>query len=116
MTTVDVRALAQTIWDELGPGYSERVYHNCMEVLLRKHGIPYESERIVPICFEGHTVGNLRADIIVNSELVLEFKAVAKLTDAADTQACQYLRLLGLTKAYVINFGKELEVKNITLL
>ena len=114
--TLDVKELAQTIWDELGQGYSERVYHNCMEVLLRKNGTPYESERIIPICFEGHTVGNLRADIIVNSELVLEFKAVAKLTDAAETQACQYLRLLGLTKACVINFGKELEVKNVTLL
>jgi GxxExxY protein len=114
--TLDVKGLAQTIWDELGPGYSERVYHNCMEVLLRKNGIPYESERIIPICFEGHTVGNLRADIIVNSELVLEFKAVAKLTDAAETQACQYLKLLGLNRACLINFGKELEVKNVTLL
>lgn len=112
---MDIRALAQTIWNELGPGYSERVYHNCMEVLLRKEGIPYESERIIPICFEGHTVGNLRADIIVNSELVLEFKAVAKLTDAAETQASQYLKLLGLNRACLINFGKELEVKMVTL-
>ncbi|AUT19073.1 hypothetical protein DSLPV1_102 [Dishui lake phycodnavirus 1] len=112
--TLDVKQLAQTIWDTLGPGYSERVYHNCMEVLLRKNGIPYESERIIPICFEGHTVGNLRADIIVNSELVLEFKAVAKLTDAAETQACQYLKLLGLNRACLINFGKDLEVKMVT--
>jgi GxxExxY protein len=53
----------------LGPGYSERVYHNAMEVVLRKNGVPYETERIVPIVFEGHTIGNLRADIIINKKL-----------------------------------------------
>jgi len=33
---VDVEALAKKIYSQLGAGYSERVYHNAMEVLLRK--------------------------------------------------------------------------------
>jgi len=44
----EVFALAEEVYT-LGPGYSERVYHNGMEVLLRKAGIPYETERIVTI-------------------------------------------------------------------
>jgi len=32
------------VYKILGPGYSGRVYHNAMEVVLRKNGVPYETE------------------------------------------------------------------------
>jgi GxxExxY protein len=75
-----------------------------MEVLLRKAGIPYETERIVPITFQGHVIGNLRADIIINNEIVLEFKTIKTLNDQVEMQARNYLSLTGLKKAYLINF------------
>ena len=110
----DVAEWARTVYDALGPGYSECVYHKAMEVLLRKQGVQYESERIVPIVFEGHTIGNLRSDIIVDGEVVLEFKSVRVLTDAAALQTHNYLRLTGLSLGYLINFGhQKLEVVKI---
>ena len=111
---LDIHALAREVYT-LGGGYSERVYHNAMEVLLRKAGIPYETERIVPIAFQGHVIGNLRADIIVNNEIVLEFKTIKTLTDQTELQARNYLSLTGLKKAYLINFppfpDREVEVR-----
>ena len=111
---LDIHALAREVYT-LGGGYSERVYHNAMEVLLRKAGIPYETERIVPITFQGHVIGNLRADIIVNNEIVLEFKTIKALTDQTELQARNYLSLTGLKKAYLINFppfpDREVEVR-----
>jgi GxxExxY protein len=59
---MNIEAFAREIYSQLGPGYSERVYHNAMEVLLREKGIPYESERIITIPFKGHVIGNLRAE------------------------------------------------------
>ena len=116
---IDVRALAEQIYSQLGAGYSERVYHNAMEVLLRREGIPYESERIVPIPFEGHVIGNLRADIIINNEIVLEFKAIKTLNDAAELQAHNYLNLMSLKTAYLINYppcpNREVEVRKIVI-
>ena len=44
-----VHSIAEHIYKKLGAGYSERVYHNAFEVMLREKNIPYESERIVPI-------------------------------------------------------------------
>jgi len=109
-----VREWAQIVYDALGPGYNECVYHKAMEVLLRKQGVQYESERIVPIVFEGHTIGNLRSDIIVDGGVVLEFKSVRALTDAAALQTRNYLRLTGLSLGYLINFGHHgLEVVKI---
>lgn len=105
---------ARTVYEALGPGYNECVYHKAMEVLLRKQGVQYESERIVPIVFEGHTIGNLRSDIIVDGAVVLEFKSVRALTDAATLQTRNYLRLTGLCLGYLINFGHQrLEVVKI---
>jgi GxxExxY protein len=109
VTMHDIGMLAETIYDVLGPGFSERVYHNAMEVLLRSRNIPYESERIIPIPFEGHVVGNLRADIIINNETILEFKAIKTLNETAEIQCHNYLRLTGLKTAYLINFPPVME-------
>ena len=114
-----IEDLAREIYSQLGPGYSERVYHTAMEVLLREKGVPYESERIIPIPFKGHVIGNLRADIIINNETVLEFKTIKTLNDAAELQGNNYLRLTGLKTAYLVNYpphpGREVEVRKIQI-
>ena len=113
----DIEKIVKEVYSELGPGYSERVYHNAVEVILREKGIPYESERIIPIPFEGHVIGNLRADIIINKETVLEFKTIKTLNESAEVQGHNYLRLTGLKTAYLINFppfqNREVEVRRI---
>lgn len=114
---MEIDVLAKKIYHDLGPGYSERVYHNAMEVILRKNGIQYESERIVPIPFEGHLIGNLRADMILENHTVLEFKTIKTLTEQAELQALNYLHLTGLEIAYLINFppfpSRDVEIRKI---
>jgi GxxExxY protein len=110
-----IHASARQIWHALGPGFSERVYHNAMEVCLRKACIPYETERIIPVRFMEHTLGNLRADLIVEGSCVVELKSVRALKDEHRTQTKAYLRLLGLTDAVLINFpthADELEIED----
>lgn len=99
-----VKEFARIVYKDLGPGFSERVYHNAMEVLLRSEGIPYETERIVPVVFKGHTIGNLRADLIVDQTLVVELKATKALNQVMSTQAQKYLQLLNLPHALLVNF------------
>jgi GxxExxY protein len=107
------------IYTLLGPGFSERVYHNALEIILRERGISYETERIIPIVFNGHTIGNLRADIIIEKTTVVELKSVKTITDAMVSQARNYLKLLNLTEAYLVNFpptqSAEPEVIRVTL-
>ena len=110
-----IEELAEKVYSILGPGYNECVYHNAMEVLLRQNGIAYETERIVPIPFEGHIIGNLRADIIINKHTILELKAVKSINESMECQARNYLKLLNLTRAYLINFpqspGSKVEIR-----
>ena len=95
---------AKEIYNTLGGGYSERVYHNAMEVMLRAANTPYETERIIPVVFKGHTIGNLRADLIVDRSIVVELKATKSLNDTNKTQLQKYIELLGIKQGVLINF------------
>ena len=96
--------MAERIWAEIGPGFSERVYHNAFEVELRLAGIPYETERIITISYRNHNVGNLRADLIINGEMIVELKSTTKLREEFDNQVKNYMRLTGIPCALLINF------------
>ena len=110
---MSVYTIAEHVYSSLGPGHSESVYHNAMEVGLRTHGIPYETERIIPIEYFGHVIGNLRADLIIDKTMIVELKSVRSLNDAARIQAQQYMKLLGLPQAILINFGLELQIEEL---
>ena len=112
-----VRSVAIRVWQSLGPGFSERVYHNAMEVGLRKSNISYQTERIVPIMFDEHAIGNIRADLIVGSRIIVELKSVKTLKDEHRVQTRMYMKLLGLSEAVLINFpnsGSDIEVEDLT--
>lgn len=96
--------IARDIWNSLGPGYSESVYHCSFEVALRKRLINYETERIVPIFYDGQNVGNVRADLIIDRKAVVELKSVSRLNEQYRIQTRNYLDLLNLNDGYLINF------------
>ena len=115
----DIEKMMGEVFSELGPGYSERVYHNAVEVILRENRIPYESERHILVRFRGHVVGQLRADIIIDNSVILELKAIKSLTDGMELQAQKYLDLTGLKTAYLVNFplqpDREVEIRKFAL-
>jgi GxxExxY protein len=111
--------IAQHIWDDLGPGYSERVYHNAFEVALRQRGLDYETERILPISYEGHNIGNLRSDLIIEGNLIVELKSTGRLTDQFRNQIRNYMKLTGIFEGMLINFpdkGGNLEYEYVSKL
>ena len=99
-----LRSIAQDIWSSLGPGYSESVYHCAFEVALRKVGLYYETERIVPVYYKKQNVGFVRADLIIDRKIVIELKSVSKLNEVYRIQTRNYLKLLDLQVGYLINF------------
>lgn len=102
-----IHEFANHIYKTLGSGHSERVYHNAMEVMLRKNNIQYETERIIPILFEGHTIGNMRADIIVENKIIVELKSTKSLNGIMKQQLKNYLKLTGLNHGMLINFPQN---------
>jgi GxxExxY protein len=68
--------------------------------------------------FDDHAIGNIRADLIVDSRVIVELKSVKALKDEHRVQTRMYMRLLGLPEAVLINFpnsGNDLEVEDLTI-
>ena len=99
-----IKTFAKLVFKGLGAGFSERVYHNAMEVLLKKNNVPYKSEQIIPVIFDGVEVGQVRADLVVNGNIVVELKSVRSLKDDHTTQCAMYMKLLNIDNGVVINF------------
>ena len=99
-----IKKSAIKVFETLGAGFSERVYHNALEVLLRKNAIPFKSEHIIPVMFEDEKVGEVRADLILNDNLVVELKSVKTIIDSHVTQCSMYMKLTKIANGIVINF------------
>jgi GxxExxY protein len=99
-----IKKSAIKVFETLGAGFNEKVYHNALEVLLNKEGIPFKSEHIIPVIFEGVEVGSVRADLVVNEDLVVELKSVKSITGNHMTQCEMYMKLTNIPRGIVINF------------
>ena len=105
----------KNVWNALGPGFSESIYHNAIMIELRSHGINYESERIIPVTYMGQCVGNVRSDLIVDAgyPTVVEIKAVRSLRDEHRTQLKNYLKILDIKSGYLVNFPQSVEAEEV---
>src|ERR1700733_1649328 len=65
------------VYNELGGGFLESVYHQALRIALGQAGLRVVAEVPVPVLFRGEVVGNFRADLIVNDCVLLELKAIS---------------------------------------
>ena len=101
---------------ELGPGFLESVYHRAMEIALRHREIPYASEKLIHISFEGEYAADHRLDLLVSDEIIVELKAIKALEDIHFATPKSYLKATGLHIGLLINFNSPtLIVKRVVL-
>jgi GxxExxY protein len=62
------------VYNELGLGFVESVYKECMRMALVQAGLPVETEMPVPVRFRGSLVGTFRADLVVQKKVLIELK------------------------------------------
>ena len=107
---------AITVHKELGPGLLESVYHACMLIELRNMGIKVQSEVMLPVVYRGQKVNGqeFRLDLLVDDEIIVELKSVAKVEPVHKKQLLTYLRLAGKQLGLLINFNEPLLRDGIT--
>jgi len=89
----------------LGSGFLESIYHNARLLRLKKLGLKVESQKPLPVYFDGEMIGDFLADIIVEGCLILELKAVSALNSAHEVQLVNYLTATKIETGLLINFG-----------
>ncbi len=119
----EVKKCARDVYKELGPGWNEGVYQQAMEVGLREKGIDYEDQRILPISYRGHVIGEGIPDLVIWSEvgkkrvaIVIDLKWEPYVKEDHRAQVAKYIQELKkqiksdeevLDTGFVINFVKE---------
>lgn len=93
------------VGNQLGIGYVEKVYENAMVHEMRKRGLKVAQQVRLEVFYDGISVGEFFADVVVEGCVLLELKSAKTLLDAHTAQALNYLKTTGLTLALVINFG-----------
>jgi GxxExxY protein len=103
------------IYNKLGFGFVERVYHNAFKIELENEQIPFESEKRITIFYDKKVVGNYIADLVINDCLILELKAAENLDQAHHMQILNYLKSSNIELGLLLNFGKKPTIRRVIL-
>ena len=91
---------------KFGPGLLESVYEKILMVELQKRGLFVESQKSLPIVYEGIRFEDAyRIDLLVNKEIVVELKSTNVMHPVYHKQLKTYLALSGLRVGILANFG-----------
>ncbi|WP_396137480.1 GxxExxY protein [Flavobacterium sp.] len=103
---------AFNVHKELGPGLLEKVYETCLVYEITKAGFEVKRQVEVPIIYDGVTLKEyLRLDIIVESSIIIEVKAVDIVNPVWNAQIISHLKLTNNELGFLINFNVPL-IKN----
>ena len=106
---------AISVHRQLGLGLLETVYEVALAHQLSKGSLKIERQVPIPIEYDGIMFDEgFRADILVESKVILELKSVEKITGAHKKQLQTYLRLTDCKLGYLLNFGEALMKNGIT--
>ena len=89
----------------LGPGFLESVYQKALAHELKKADLKIECEKAVEVHYDGVTVGQFAADVLVEGKVMLELKANQTLVQANEVQLVNYLTATGIEIGLLLNFG-----------
>lgn len=105
--TYAIIGAAMEVHNQLGCGFLEAVYQEAMEVKLNARGIPVEREVNLPISYKGTRLScSYRADFICFNEIVVEIKALSRLTTVETSQVLNYLKATNFLRGLLLNFGE----------
>src|SRR5262249_50545244 len=94
------------VHSRFGPGLLESSYRECLFYELVKAGLRVEKERKLPLIYDDVKLEcGYRLDIWVESELIIEVKAVEAINDVHLAQLLTYLKLTDCKLGLLLNFN-----------
>ena len=104
------------VHSKLGPGLLEQCYHNALYYELRYRGLSVGYNVPYLVRYREQVVGEYAADLVVEDRVIIELKAVGRLSEAHTAQLINYLRISGCRLGLLVNFqGVSLEWKRLVV-
>lgn len=94
------------VYNEIGHGFLESVYQECLELELTQRNIPFESQKDLDIFYKGVPLKlSYRIDLLTHEAIIVELKAVKALLPEHRAQLMNYMNAAKKRVGYLINFG-----------
>ena len=105
---------AMEVHRQLGSGFMENIYARALRIEMTQQGLAFDPEHDMLIFYKGEVIGKRRVDFFVESAVMVEIKALAKLEDLHLAQAINYLEASHSEIGLLLNFGgKSLDFKRV---
>jgi len=94
------------VYNEIGCGFAEPVYQECLAIELHATEIPFQAQVEVPLKYKGKLLEKKhKPDFICFDKIVVEIKAVSELCNEHRAQVHHYLKATGFCLGLLVNFG-----------
>jgi len=110
--TQQLIGLFYDVYNELGHGFLESIYQKAYGLALQQVGLKFEQQFPINVNFRGISMGEFRADLVVESLVIVELKAIQAIESVHERQL-NYLRATQFEVGLLLNFGPKAQVRRL---
>ena len=104
--TFAIRGAVYEVYREMGSGFLEAVYQECLQREFLQQGIPFQAQVELALAYKGESLTQTyRPDFICYDRIIVEIKAVKEIGPEHRAQVYNYLRATGIRLGLLVNFG-----------
>ena len=118
-----IRGACYEVYNTLGPGYKESIYHNALAREFKTRKIRFTEKARIPILYKNEKVGMYEPDFIIDDKVLIEVKAVSpydyrffwsrnEVEKAQETGNSYYLYLLPVITQYSFDISSLEIIRN----
>ena len=112
--TYKIRGALFNVYNQIGSGHKEVIYHKALLEELRSKRITFDTEKSITIKYNNKKVGAYKPDLIIENKIILELKALPFIGNIEKRQVWNYLKGSEYKLALLVNFGNvKLEIQRI---
>ncbi len=94
------------VYKEMGCGFLEPVYQECLQLELASRGIPFQPKMELELRYKGAMLEKKYIpDFICFGTVIAEIKALKELCNEHRAQVHNYLKATGIRLGLLVNFG-----------
>lgn len=94
------------VYREMGNGFLEAVYQECLEIELRNRNIPFVSQEKLALSYKGDLLKQkFYPDLICYNKIIVEIKATNQTAPLHEAQVINYLKTTKMKLGLLVNFG-----------
>lgn len=103
-----IRGAAFEVYRQIGSGFLESVYQDCLKREFILRNIPFEEQKRLQLYYKDQLIDPVFvADFVCYGKIIIELKAVSQILPIHKLQVLNYLKMTQFELGLLINFGHQ---------